>query len=683
MTELLQQLLDWIALHPVWAGIVIFLVAMCESLAVIGMLVPGAAMMIGFGALISTGTLEFWPTCAWAIAGAIVGDGLSFMLGHHYREQLTRVWPFSRHPKSLERGIRFFQRYGGKSVVIGRFIGPTRAIIPMVAGMMGMPANRFLMANVFSALLWAPLYLLPGMVVGASLGLASEVGVRLVVLLLLLALLVWLLIWSVKRLFLLLHPRATLWVQAAFRWSQNHPRLKDLAAALADPQHPEARGLAILATLLVIATGLSALTLTAALTQHGLGIDQTLLQGIQSLRTPWADQLMIHFTRLADTPVIAALALGVLLFLIWQQQWQTIGYWLAAVAFGFLASLILKYSIQLPRPDIGISGLSPYGFPSSHTLRATVIFGFLSVVIARAITPLHRWLPYGLAALLVLLVAISRLYLGVHWFSDVIASLSLGLAWVTLLGIAYHRHTAVVTHWRGLALCAISLLTVAISLQTWNSHASDMSLYSPAVEKQRLNASDWLDHAWQQQPAFRNDIRGRRNHPFYLQYAGRLEGLKEKLMEKGWQPADELRWEDILKLLSPSLPLQALPVFPQVHDGRHEALTLVKPTTEDGRLVLRLWSSSTLLMPGQTELWVGNVTQQQRSHALALWHYAETSPDFLTPMDTLRSDSSNLPHKSIPPYLLLMETPAERVNPPPTLVQAGAQSPVDPAPAPP
>ncbi len=659
MTELLQQLLGWIALHPVWAGIVIFLVAMGESLAVIGMLIPGAAMMIGFGTLISTGTLAFWPTCGWAIAGAIAGDGLSFLLGHHYREQLALLWPFNKHPQSLERGITFFRRYGGKSVVIGRFVGPTRAIIPMVAGMMGMPASRFLAANIISALVWAPLYLLPGMVLGASLGLASEVAVRLVILLLLVVALIWLLIWGIKHLFLLLHPRATAWVQAALRWSQNHPKLKNLAAALADPQHPEARGLAILATLLVFSTGLLALILTAALTRHGLGIDQALLQATQSLRTPWADQLMIHFTRLADAPVMTTLALGVLVFLLWQRQWHTMGYWLAAVGFGFLASLILKYSLQLPRPDIGISGLSPYGFPSSHTLRATVIFGFLSVVIARAITPLHRWLPYGLAALLVLLVALSRLYLGAHWFSDVMASLSLGLAWVTLLGIAYHRHTAVVTHWHGLTLCAITLLALTTSLQAWNNHESDITLYTPAEEKQHLSSSEWLDHAWQKQSAFRHDIRGRHNHPLYLQYAGTLEWLKIKLMEKGWRQADELQWDDILKLLSPSLPLQALPVLPQVHDGRHESLAMIKPLADDGRLVLRLWPSNTVLMPGQKSLWVGSVTRQQQADALVLLHYAKTSADFDTPMEILRTDITDLPHKAVDPYLLLIEEPPQ------------------------
>lgn len=655
MTELLQQLLDWISLHPVWAGIVIFLVAMGESLAIVGMIVPGAALMVGFGALISTGQLNFWSTCSWAIAGAIAGDGISFLLGYHYRERLTQLWPFNKHPQSLERGIAFFQRYGGKSVAIGRFVGPTRAIIPLVAGMMGMSPGRFIIANVISALAWAPVYLLPGMVLGASLGLASEVAIRLVVLLLLLVILIWSLTWSVKHLFLLLHPHASNWVQAILKRSKRHPKLNEIATALADPQHPEATGLAILATLLIFATGLSAIILTTVLTNNGLGIDQTILQGIQSLRTPWADHLMIHFTRLADTPVITGLALGILIFLAWQQHWHAIGYWLAAVGFGFLASILLKYSIQLPRPDIGISGLSPYSFPSGHTLRATVIFGFLSIMIARAITPLHRWLVYSLAALLALLVALSRLYLGAHWFSDVIGSLSLGLAWVTLLGLAYHRHTTTITHWRSFTLCSIMLLTLATGLQTWKSHDVDVARYTPKNKKHFINASEWWSQGWQKQPAFRQDIRGKNNHPFYLQYAGSLEGLKRELALKGWQPAQDLHWDDILKLLSPSLPLKALPLFPQVHDGHHESLTLIKSISENERLVLRLWSSNTVLIPSQKKLWLGSVTQQQSTHTLALLHYAETSVDFVTPMEALRTDISDLQHKNIGDDLLLVE----------------------------
>jgi membrane protein DedA with SNARE-associated domain len=130
MIDLFYQLLDWVAQNPLWSGVVIFLVAMSESLAIVGLIVPGVIIMFGIGALIAAGAIEFWSAMAWAVAGAVVGDGLSFWLGRHYRDRLTAMWPFSRYPSSLEQGVAFFNKYGGKSVAFGRFFGPVRAVIP-------------------------------------------------------------------------------------------------------------------------------------------------------------------------------------------------------------------------------------------------------------------------------------------------------------------------------------------------------------------------------------------------------------------------------------------------------------------------------------------------------------------------------------------------------------------------
>ena len=158
MTEGFDQLLAWIGEHPDWAGLVVFLVAMVESLAVVGVVVPGVIMLLGAGALIGAGVLDFWSIALWAIAGAIVGDGLSYWLGHHF-EYLTERWRWFRmHPDHLQRGIDFFDRYGDISIALGRFFGPIRAIVPLAAGLMRMPPQRFFIANVLSAIVWAPAF---------------------------------------------------------------------------------------------------------------------------------------------------------------------------------------------------------------------------------------------------------------------------------------------------------------------------------------------------------------------------------------------------------------------------------------------------------------------------------------------------------------------------------------------
>lgn len=109
MTELFQQLLGWVELHPYWAGALIFTISMAESLAIIGLLVPGVAIMFGIGAMIGAGSIDFGSTMALAVTGAVVGDGVSFWLGRLYREQLPGIWPFRRYPESLGRGITFLK----------------------------------------------------------------------------------------------------------------------------------------------------------------------------------------------------------------------------------------------------------------------------------------------------------------------------------------------------------------------------------------------------------------------------------------------------------------------------------------------------------------------------------------------------------------------------------------------
>ncbi|MET0102232.1 MAG: bifunctional DedA family/phosphatase PAP2 family protein [Sedimenticola sp.] len=648
MTDYFYQLLDWVSLHPLWSGAVIFLVAMSESLAIVGLIVPGVVIMFGIGALIAAGAIDFAAAMAWAVAGAVAGDGLSFWLGYHYRERLTGIWPFTRYPSSLDQGIAFFDRYGGKSVAFGRFFGPVRAIIPLVAGMMGMQPWRFVVANVLSALVWAPAYLLPGMVFGASLELASEVAFRLVILLLLLALLIWLAFRVAKGLFALMHPHAGNWVQATLRWSRMHPKVGDIAAALADPEHPEAKGLSILASLLLLATALFALLLGAVLEGSALAtIDHTVLHALQSLRTPWADHLMVTLTRLTDTPIVIALTLGVLIFLVWHRHRRTTLYWLAAVGFAVIVPPLLKHGLQIPRPEVLGYAMDADSFPSGHTLKAVVLYGFLSVIIARPIQPRWRWLPYAVAASLALAVGLSRLYLGVHWLSDVLGSITLGVIWIALLGIAYHRHAHPETHWRGLSAATACILVAAMGIESSLNHQQRIAQYSPRTETTEMTGTAWWSNGWERLPASRQDTRGRLDHPLNLQFAGDPRWLSEQLGRAGWRVAEGPGWEDMLKLLSPSLKLESLPILPQVHGAQHESLTLEKPISENRRLVLRLWTAHARLTPGNIPLWLGNVAAQQKVQAAGLLTFAETSHDFGEPYETLLSDLSALPAQQV------------------------------------
>lgn len=639
MAEVFRQLIDWVAQNPGWAHLAVFIISFAESMAVVGLLVPGVVTMFGIGALIAADALEFWPVLLWAVAGAVMGDGASYWLGYHFRDRLTQVWPFTRYPESLAAGVRFFEKYGGKSVAFGRFVGPVRAVIPLVAGMLAMRPSRFLVANVLSALAWAPAYLLPGIVFGASLELAAEVAFHLVVLLIATVALVWLVVWLVQQVFLLLSPHANAWLQALLRWSEVHPKLGEIAAALADPNHPDGRSLAVLATLLLLTTAVF-VAVAGAVVSGGFSpaVDERVFETLQSLRTPFGDHVMVALSRFADTSVLlpVCVVLGVYL---WGREHRRTGlYWVAAVAFGFLVPLVLKPLFQVPRPDIGIEDLSSWAFPSGHVLRASAVFGFLSVVISRGVSENWRWLPYSLAGALITLVGLSRLYLGAHWLSDVVGSLALGLAWVSALGLAYRRHTQLNSPWRSLSVAALAAVMVAFGAQTLWSQETDVRRYQAVTPISKIDADQWRQALWRTLPGWRDDLREQRNQPLGLQYSGEPEQLGRLLEETGWEPAPMLDWESSLKLLSPDLPLQQLPVLPHVHDGRHGAFVWVKNLPEGGRLVLRLWDSGYRLDPEQKPVWLGSVSDQIKLTPLGLLAVPATSPRFHEAYERLLED---------------------------------------------
>lgn len=144
-----------------WAAPVVFLVAFAESFALLALLVPGWAILIGIGALIGASGIDFWPVWGAAAGGAALGDWLSYWIGHRFKDSATRFWPLSRHPAMVERGHAFFHRFGAWSIFIGRFFGPLRAVVPLIAGIFGMRQLPFQLANVSSALLWAFVLLAP------------------------------------------------------------------------------------------------------------------------------------------------------------------------------------------------------------------------------------------------------------------------------------------------------------------------------------------------------------------------------------------------------------------------------------------------------------------------------------------------------------------------------------------
>lgn len=141
-----------------WAIPIAFLVAFGESLCFLSIVWPGWAILTGLAFLLAASGVG-WPilipTIIAAGLGGVVGYSLSYWVGYYFKDRISGVWPFTTHPNLIPRGEEFFDEHGLWSVFLGHFVGPVRAVIPVVAGMFSMPQVPFQIANVASAFIWA------------------------------------------------------------------------------------------------------------------------------------------------------------------------------------------------------------------------------------------------------------------------------------------------------------------------------------------------------------------------------------------------------------------------------------------------------------------------------------------------------------------------------------------------
>jgi membrane protein DedA with SNARE-associated domain len=162
------QILDFVRANQIWAAPIIFALAFAESLAFISLVVPAWAVLVGMGALIQSSGISFWPIWVAASIGAALGDWLSYWIGWRFEHAIANRWPLNRHPQLIPRGEAFMKKWGMLGIFIGRFSGPLRAVVPLIAGIFQMDYWRFQLANWTSAFVWAAVILLLGDIVGKT-----------------------------------------------------------------------------------------------------------------------------------------------------------------------------------------------------------------------------------------------------------------------------------------------------------------------------------------------------------------------------------------------------------------------------------------------------------------------------------------------------------------------------------
>lgn len=619
MTDIVNPILQWLNTHPQLAGLGVFVISAAESVAVVGTIIPGSIMMTTIGALAGAGVIPLWSTIIWAILGAIVGDGISYWIGYSFKERLHNVWPFRNQPYLLEKGESFFHKYGSMSVFIGRFVGPVRAIVPLVAGMFGMKPARFYFANVLSAIGWAPAYMLPGIILGAaSLELPPDIAVHAILVLLLTVLFIILCIWSTYKLFAFIGYQINSSLNRLWNFLSHSNYFHIVADALKHHDSRETHGQLTLAGYVII-TFLAFLALAGYVYVEGsqnIGTNNTFFYLFRSFRSPLGDSLMIPITFLGELRVVLPVIIVLFIYFSWKKSWHTSLHILAATILVIGLSEFFKHMIHSTRPWGVAAGPTSFSFPSGHSVVSLTFYVGILLLWGR-FTQLRFPRVYSyIVGLLILLIAISRLYLGLHWFTDVIGGWLLGTSILLLIVLSYNRNAEKVKNAK--EFFAVFLLALLASYSIY------MLTHLPSAHKNYAQVSwpvhsisldSWWNHKGDYLPVNRVNRFGLSDQLLNLQWVGNLPNITQLLLKNGWEWPQERNWIGVLQRVIDVKSAEHLPLVSPLYLDQEPVLVLIKHYNGGRKLiVLRLWNSNLNLLNSRYPLWVGDVELTPRTY---------------------------------------------------------------------
>ena len=428
MNDLLQTILHWSADSPYWLGAAIFITALLECLALVGILLPGVVLLFALAVIAGNGALDLSSALLLAWLGGLCGDILSYALGRRLQHKVPKLPVLRNHPQWLINAELHFERYGILSLLVGRFIGPLRPVLPLVAGMLSMPSTRFIAVSVFAAAGWAMAYIMPGWVVGAALELS---------------------------------PPEHFWQQAF--WIASAVSICLLFSLLSC-----LRGWRSASLISAVLSGLALLTLM--LNWSSLTVFDVYLHDLsQLIRTPLLDHIMVLITRLGDFSTQITLSVILCALLLFFRQRQAFLFAAGTLISTAISNYLLKLFFERARPSVLLEPLHSFSFPSGHSASGFAFFLVLAVLASRQ-QP-QRWRVIWLFAAFIpaTSIALSRIYLTAHWPTDILAGALLAstLCAASLTIVQRQRPISGLSkrHWQ--IILPMLLITAAILL-SWN-----------------------------------------------------------------------------------------------------------------------------------------------------------------------------------------------------------------------
>jgi membrane protein DedA with SNARE-associated domain/membrane-associated phospholipid phosphatase len=437
-----------------WTYLLVGVLAFLETGAFVGLVAPGEFTVLLGGAVASQGDVSLPLIIAVTWASAFAGDSVSFMLGAHLgRDFLVRHGRrVGITPERLKQVETYFARYGGRTILIGRFIGLVRALAPFIAGSSRLRYRAFAPYSILGTGLWSTALILLGYFFARSLDKVTNiVGTGLLVFGIVVGVIVAVVV--VQRFLREPENRRKLVAEMERRRALRPilrlgRRLRPQFEFLGRRVTPGGLGLEFTTLVAALSVGLFVLIAYWSVVAGDPGPtpgDRTALNVAHDLEMNWLTDLTKVFTTLGSGWITYPLATLVGIFLAVRRKWME--FWALAIGTGLIAVLVpeIKALTDRPRPPDPLVSVGNSAFPSGHATQAT-LYAWIGVTLALRVVPgiTRRSLVIALGILITALIGLTRVYLRVHWLSDVSSGWALGVSCYTLaaavvLVVAYIR----------------------------------------------------------------------------------------------------------------------------------------------------------------------------------------------------------------------------------------------------
>ncbi len=560
MHGFIENFLTFIQLHKELGYLAMLLISFLESIAFFGEIIPGTTLLVIVGAMAAKGVMDSEILIVASTLGAIAGDVFSFWLGRRGEGVLGRFGRFVK-PEYLEKGREFVKKHGSKSILLGRFIGPLRPIVPFVTGLFSMSTKKFIIWDVISALSWSMVYIYLGNAIWIIWELAKMWSTRggvIVLLLLATVVTVYLLReYIVHQSMVFLTHAGSVWDRMVGFLQRSSSAVIRFAGRRIDRKHLTGLKLTLAFTVFILCFALlAAIVLDVVRTNAVTDSDLRIVSYLYIFRTPGMVEFFSWIGVLGNIWVVVTLGV-VITVMIWlvKESGYVLPMWLG-IAGSYICNLTGGVFFKRPLPEMPAVAEHVYYFPSAYSSVSLMFYGYIVYFILKVSQNIRTKLNAVFVLIpVIILTGFSRIYLGVHYLSDIGAGWALGMLWLimSIMIAEYleythpHGHIHAVPSKIKALLAALAACWIVLFLFFGLSEYSKVSHVkeAPLLKESKNPADIFLTEHY---PRYSESLFGDKREPINIIIAAdSLNELEMYMGKAGWRLADETSFSNVLK----------------------------------------------------------------------------------------------------------------------------------------